>query len=135
MSSKILWCHQKKPKFPVYHNRALKIINISNIEAATKFNIPTIETLTDKTCAKLLIKIINGPLYPVITKLLVNPRSTLITNQYKSKTARKEAHNQSFIPKYLRLLRDESSHLYQNKPIKILQPARTNNKNNNKIIQ
>ena len=100
-----------------FHQNVLKIIKIDQPEAAIKYNIQPIEKLIDDTCFNLLTKILNESTHPVITKLLINPRSTSIVNKYKGKS---EQYNNSFTLKYLRLMRDGSHDLYQNRSLKRL---------------
>jgi hypothetical protein len=58
-------------------------------------------------CQNLLHKIIQEPDHPVTTSLIKNIRSTTIFNLDKTKIAKTESHNQSFVLKYIRILRDK----------------------------
>ena len=57
--------------------------------------------------------IIQEPDHPVTSNLLKNPRSTSVLNLCKTKIAKTEAHNQTFVSKYLRMLRDKRNDLYK----------------------
>ena len=64
--------------------------------------------------------IIQEPDHPVTSNLLKNPRSTSVLNLYKTKIAKTEAHNQTFVSKYLRMLRDKRNDLHKHSNTKRL---------------
>ena len=77
---------------------------------------------------KILLKIVRDPDHPVTSCLAKNPRSTTVYNLYKTNIAKTEAHNQTFVLKYLRLIRDKRQEQKHNKNIKRLtnpKPATT----------
>ena len=103
-----------------YHKNILKILNFSKTDAKDKYNLHPIETTIDKTCQNLLYKIIQEPDHPLTSNLLKNPRSTSVFNLYKTKIAKTEAHKQTFVLKYLRMLHDKRNDLHKHKNTKRL---------------
>ena len=67
-----------------------------------------------------MLKIAKDPDHPVTSCLAKNPRSTTVYNLYKTNIAKTEAHNQAFVLKYLRLIRDKRQEQKHNKNIKRL---------------
>jgi hypothetical protein len=111
-------CSEKaKSEINSYHKNILKIIGINDIEASTKYNLLPLEKVIDKTCINILCKILQEPKHPLTASLQTNPRSTSFNNLYKAKIAKTEAHNQSFLLKYLRIIRDNAKNLQNNKLI------------------
>ena len=110
-----------------YHKNILKILNISNTEAIEKYKLHPIEITIDKICQNLLHKIIQEPDHPVTTSLIKNIRSTTIFNLYKTKIAKTESHNQSFVLKYIRILRDKRVEQKKNCTKRLITHKPTNN--------
>ena len=102
-----------------FQRNIIKIIGLST-EETSKYKIKQISTVIETTCLNLLKKFLHDKDHPVTSKLLINQRSTTNNNLYIAKTARTEIHNNSFILKYLRMLRDGTTDRYQHRSTKRL---------------
>ena len=117
-----------KSEMASFHKSILKILDINETEAIEKHRLHPIQATIDKICQSLMLKIVKDPDHPVTSCLAKNPRSTTVYNLYKTNIAKTEAHNQTFVLKYLRLLRDKHQEQKHNKNIKRLtnpKPATT----------
>jgi hypothetical protein len=113
-----------------YHKHILKILNISNTEAIEKYKLHPIEINIVKIWQNILNKKIQEPDHPVTTSLIKNIRSTTIFNLYKTKIAKTESHNQSFVLKCIRILRDKRVEQKKNCTKRLI----THNPTHNQII-
>ena len=66
----------------------------------------------------MLLRIISDPGHPITSKLKVNLRATDIRKKYCTSTANTEAFKNTFIQKYLRLIRDKCVNLYLPRQLK-----------------
>ena len=66
----------------------------------------------------MLLIIISDPGHPITSKLKVNLRATDISKKYCTSTANTEAFKNTFIQKYLRLIRDKCVNLYLPRQLK-----------------
>jgi hypothetical protein len=98
-----------------YQSKILRIINISPEVALSKYNIPSITQHLDLVCINILKHIIADPMHPITAKLRPNNSNTRSAEKFPfiipaGKTA---AYTDSFLPKYLRSIRDGTSELYK----------------------
>ena len=100
-----------------FHKRTLKIINITPANAKLKYNLVSIAELIDNSCLKLLVKILNDENHPTTQKLTSNGNQVPIFRRFRTKIAKSEAYNNTFLQKYLRLFRDGSTCLYKQRSI------------------
>ena len=96
-----------------FQKRILRIINITPSRAEKKYGIGTIPSLIDEICARKLLKILNDPTHSITSKLTQNKRTSDIKRRFRTNLAKTEAYSNSFVQKYLRMLRDGSDNLYQ----------------------
>ena len=119
-----------KSEMAQLQNRIFKIIGISPELALTKYNIQTIEELIEKTCTKLLRRILADEIHPLSMKLSKSTRKSY----YKTNKARTAAYSNSFVQKTLRIIRDGTSDLYimkgnSNNSTKRLEALKTKSEN------
>ena len=98
-----------------FQKRILRIINITPANAKLKYNIVSVSDLIDNSCLNLLVKILNDENHPTTLKLATNGSQQPIHRRFRTKIAKTEAYNNSFLQKYLRLFRDGSTRLYQHR--------------------
>ena len=101
-----------------FQARSLRILGLTAEEAATKYNISSVNKLLNNTCANTLLKILSDPQHPITAKLPVNIRSESLTRKYLTSKAKTEQYSNSFVQKYLRYLRDGTTNLYQDRILK-----------------
>ena len=106
-----------KTEIEYFQNRILKIIRITPPNAIKKYNIVSIPDLIDNTCLKLLVKILNDEYHPTTLKLTSNGSQQPLSRRYRTKIAKTEAYNNSFLQKYLRLFRDGTTSLYKHRNV------------------
>ena len=82
-----------KSEMAQLQNRIFKIIGISPELALTKYNIQTIEELIEKTCTKLLRRILADEIHPLSMKLSKSTRKSY----YKTNKARTAAYSNRFV--------------------------------------
>ena len=73
-----------------FQARILRIINISQIEAETTYNILPIEKYIDTIYANTLKRILIDKDHPITAKLSINTRSSTIERRYNTKIAHTE---------------------------------------------
>ena len=101
-----------------FHNRILRILKMTPEEAVKKYKLLSITDSIDKSCVNLLIKIIKEDEHPLTLKLKINERAISINKKYIAPKANTEAYSNTFLQKYLRLLRDGCTNLYLPRSIK-----------------
>lgn len=116
------------------HKRFLRIINCSLDVAVEKYNLfPPAEHI-DNRCKSILSRILKDPFHPTTIKLTKtnNERTvqTRSTFNFEAPKPNRERYNNSFIPKTLRALREESKTKQQ---IKQPLPVETTTMPNNKV--
>ena len=95
-----------------YHKRLLEIIGISDDVATKTYKLNSIEQLIDQSCIKLLSRVVGELQHPLTTKLnKVSDRSKAIC-RVKCIKASTKGYENSFVQKYIRMLRDETIDLY-----------------------
>ena len=99
-----------KTEMQSYQNRILRIINITPTNAASKYNIKTIEELLDYTNSNTLKRILADEHHPLTTKTPY----TQSNHQSKLSFQNKQSKNKSILQqqKYIRTIRDGVSDLY-----------------------
>ena len=107
-----------KNEIKSFHANVLRILKLTPDELLKKYNINSIENLIDKTCVDILLRIVNDPDHPITSKLKINTRALDITKKYHAPAANTEAYKNTFIPKYMRLLRDKCANLYLPRQLK-----------------
>jgi len=107
-----------KNEIKSFHANVLRILKITPDELFKKYEISSIENIIDKTCTDMLLRIISDPGHPITSKLKVNLRATDISKKYCTSTANTEAFKNTFIQKYLRLIRDKCVNLYLPRQLK-----------------
>ena len=94
-----------KEEMESFQRRCLRIININHEALLTRYKLTTIESLIDKICVQKQVKILNEPEHHVTSKLTMAIR---FGPNFKFNTAKAHtnAYANSFLQKYIRLLRD-----------------------------
>jgi len=95
-----------------FQRRMYRIINITP-DATLKLNLPDIPTVIDTTCRKLLERILSETSHPLTSKLRRTAKCRGSLN-IKPALAKTKAYSDSFVQKFLRVLRDGQSDLYTN---------------------
>jgi len=109
-----------KTEMESFQKRALRIINISPEKARDKYKITSIVEHLDKVSVNVLQRILLDRSHPLTVKVSKDTGSRLITRSnfpYLINIGRTEAYNDSFIPKYLRFIRDGTSDLYKQRRV------------------
>jgi len=96
-----------KNEIRIFHENVLRILKITPDKPFKMYEISSIENIIDKTCTDMLFRIISDPGHPITSKLKVNHRATNISKKYCTSTANTEAFKNTFIQKYIRLIRDK----------------------------
>ena len=101
-----------KKEIQHFHKNALHIIGIDATNSS-RFNICfNIEKLLEKTCINILKKILNDTYHPITNKLARTNSRNPDRFPFAPNNANTITYQQSFIQKYLRILRDGVSDLY-----------------------
>lgn len=102
-----------KSEMTSFHNRILRIINITQEQATIRHNIKTIDQLIDTTNISIIKRITADDTHPLTQKLrLKRLRTTRQNFSYKIDKARTTAYANCFTQKYLRVLRDGAANIY-----------------------
>jgi hypothetical protein len=95
-----------------FQRRILKIVNLDPEIASSKFDIKTISKLIDKTNVNILANMLKDSKHPITAKLTKNNRAISTNRVYNTNLANTEAYKNSFVQKYLRVIRDGTDNLY-----------------------
>jgi len=98
-----------KSQMSAFQNRMLRIIGIGPTDAAQPpFNIIPVEQLIDQVCVKIMNKIVSDQTHPITIKLHRGTRETrgLSNFPFQPSKANTTAYQQSFVQKFIRVLRD-----------------------------
>jgi hypothetical protein len=120
-----------KSEMESFQRRILKIINLDQVLAASKFGIDCICKLIDKTNIKTMFKMLADPKHPITAKLPKNIRATSLSRTYNTNLANTETYKNSFVQKYLRFIRDGTDNLYLPRNLKNYNTTLYTIKNNN----
>ena len=115
-----------KAEMASFQRRILKIIGITPEYAQSRYKINTIEEHIDNTSCKLLRRILAEVDHPLTRRV---PRINSKTNhtQFKTNKPKTTAYSNSFVQKYLRVIRDGTQDLYK--------PRSLNNYNTIKVAR
>jgi hypothetical protein len=92
-----------------FQRRIMRIINISNEEAKSKYNIDSIDRVIETHCVKILQRILADPQHPITSKI---PRVENRRFKYSIPNHKTKQYSQSFVPLILRVIRDGDANLY-----------------------
>ena len=92
-------------------HQILKIVGVTQNEAATNYNILPISTHIDNVCARIFHRIVINPAHPITSSLNVNARKP---EQFTVPIARTARYHNSFLVTLLRSRRDGRPDLYTN---------------------
>jgi hypothetical protein len=95
-----------------FQRRILKIVNLDPEIASSKFDIKTISKLIDKTNVNILANMLKDSKHSITAKLTKNNRAISTNRVYNTNLANTEAYKNSFVQKYLRVIRDGTDNLY-----------------------
>ena len=99
-----------KSQLDSYQRRILRILHITPEEAKTKYNLVEISELIDKHCTLILKRILTDDSHPLTTKISKvesKAKFKFVISKYRTKE-----YANSFVQKYLRIIRDGSTGLY-----------------------
>lgn len=88
--------NRAKTEMQSFQNRILRIINITPTNAASKYNIKTIEELLDTTNSNTLKRILADQHHPLTTKLPKLSRTTRTSFRFKKKQSKNNSILQQF---------------------------------------
>ena len=84
-----------------FQARSLRILGLTAEEAATKYNISSVNKLLNNTCANTLLKILSDPQHPITAKLPVSIRSESLTRKYLTSKAKTEKYSNALFKSFL----------------------------------
>jgi hypothetical protein len=109
---------QVKSEMEALQRRAMNIIGVSADDARLKYNIIPVTEFIDNICTRVMSRVLANNEHPITVKykkqVLRESRSAKNGFVYRVPTCKTARYKNSFVPKYLRALRDGRSDLYTN---------------------
>jgi hypothetical protein len=96
-----------KNDMQLFQNRILRIAGLTQEEATARYNIIPVHDRLDQICNRVIVKIISDSDHPITASLPRNNRSSRDFD-FIIPRAKSTAYNDSFLLKYLRILRDNA---------------------------